>query len=531
MDVGLRIRFLAGVYHATPWFRYINEGAVEWPPSPWRVLRALAGVGMRKLGWSDRGVPQEWGELASKLSQTLPLYIVPPATQTHTRHPMPVPGKKKQILMDPFVVIDRDAELLVVWKEVELDESQRDLFERLAEGLAYLGRSESLIHAESLFEEEIHGTFNFLPVSGTSSVSGEILRVLAPKTPQEYADYRQNVQLPPELDAPDVGMSIIITNTNVLSGVERTSGRSKGTLLLPPAAKWVYYELRGTELMENTLQREEDLKMLPQMQVGVYSIVPQSKHGGGGVPVSSTLVVAEAVRRKLLGAASRVFGKSEIPLLFSGHSESSRRSAEGHKHIFILPVDTDNDGILDHVLVYAKQPFGDVLPLEDVLRTFGLAVGDVKVEGMGVPQFLVFMGAYSVEDMQERFSPWFKSSQCWESATPYYFSRHPKKSQIAFWKRELIKEIEEFHGLGKVKDVEILHPKHFKMLRDGTPRMTHLSTYKFIHKVGSARVRPAISLALGVRIHFNKPVKGPIMLGHGAHFGLGQFVGIPCPKA
>ena len=37
----LELRFPAGRYHATPWGRHVNEGAVEWPPSPWRIVRAL----------------------------------------------------------------------------------------------------------------------------------------------------------------------------------------------------------------------------------------------------------------------------------------------------------------------------------------------------------------------------------------------------------------------------------------------------------------------------------------------------------
>ena len=31
--------FPGGRYHATPWGSHVNEGLVEWPPSPWRLLR------------------------------------------------------------------------------------------------------------------------------------------------------------------------------------------------------------------------------------------------------------------------------------------------------------------------------------------------------------------------------------------------------------------------------------------------------------------------------------------------------------
>ncbi|MCL6446023.1 MAG: type I-U CRISPR-associated protein Cas5/Cas6, partial [Alicyclobacillus sp.] len=50
--IGLEFRFTAGTYHATPWQRHVNEADVEWPPSPWRVLRALIATWYRKAGYS-----------------------------------------------------------------------------------------------------------------------------------------------------------------------------------------------------------------------------------------------------------------------------------------------------------------------------------------------------------------------------------------------------------------------------------------------------------------------------------------------
>ncbi|HFQ89125.1 MAG TPA: type I-U CRISPR-associated protein Cas5/Cas6, partial [Desulfobulbus sp.] len=47
--LAIGFRFIAGRYHATPWGRHVNEAAVEWPPSPWRIVRALAATWHRKL--------------------------------------------------------------------------------------------------------------------------------------------------------------------------------------------------------------------------------------------------------------------------------------------------------------------------------------------------------------------------------------------------------------------------------------------------------------------------------------------------
>ena len=45
--IAISLRLIAGRYHATPWGRHVNEGAVEWPPSPWRILRALVATWKR----------------------------------------------------------------------------------------------------------------------------------------------------------------------------------------------------------------------------------------------------------------------------------------------------------------------------------------------------------------------------------------------------------------------------------------------------------------------------------------------------
>ena len=48
MPVIIKLRFPGGRYHATPWGRHVNEGAVEWPPSPYRLVRALYDAWKRK---------------------------------------------------------------------------------------------------------------------------------------------------------------------------------------------------------------------------------------------------------------------------------------------------------------------------------------------------------------------------------------------------------------------------------------------------------------------------------------------------
>lgn len=98
--IALEVEFLAGRFHATPWSRSVNEGEVEWPPSPWRILRALVAAYYLR-GETDLATLQG---LCDKLA-TAPQFILPPTSAAHTRHYMPDDKSGKTgLVLDAFVV-------------------------------------------------------------------------------------------------------------------------------------------------------------------------------------------------------------------------------------------------------------------------------------------------------------------------------------------------------------------------------------------------------------------------------------------
>src|SRR6266404_4683186 len=84
----LKLRFPGGRYHATPWGHHVNEGLIEWPPSPWRLLRALIACGFSSQGWTE--IPAQAQQLLDKLAAVFPSYRLPEASAAHSRHFMPV---------------------------------------------------------------------------------------------------------------------------------------------------------------------------------------------------------------------------------------------------------------------------------------------------------------------------------------------------------------------------------------------------------------------------------------------------------
>ena len=109
----LRVDFVEGRYHATPWDSHPNEGKVEWPPCPWRIQRALIS--------GFHAIQRDPQEFISKLP--LPSYYVPECSFGHTRHYMP----PKDLIFDAFAAVEQP---LYILYDVELSKEERRLLKR-----------------------------------------------------------------------------------------------------------------------------------------------------------------------------------------------------------------------------------------------------------------------------------------------------------------------------------------------------------------------------------------------------------------
>src|SRR5437764_14155659 len=108
MPVSVALTFPAGRFHATPWGHHVNEALPEWPPSPWRFLRALVAVWKRKLPHLTREIVEG---VLSELAAKPPAFCLPPATLGHTRHYMPLNTTEESDrtkVFDDFVSLPHD---------------------------------------------------------------------------------------------------------------------------------------------------------------------------------------------------------------------------------------------------------------------------------------------------------------------------------------------------------------------------------------------------------------------------------------
>src|SRR5574337_833496 len=185
-------KFLAGRYHATPWGRHVNEGAVEWPPSPWRILRALVATWRRTL--SD--LPQERVEPILRALAEPPEFLLPPASTGPARHFMPwdknwkpnEPDKAKTKVFDAFVAVSRETPLWVRWPQVSLGRNQRNTLACILTNLNTLGRSESWCQAELVNGADSPDRRACRPLQGDVPRNHEIVRLLCPDPTSAFAD-------------------------------------------------------------------------------------------------------------------------------------------------------------------------------------------------------------------------------------------------------------------------------------------------------------------------------------------------------
>ncbi len=132
MATTVRITLLSGRYGATPWDRSEHEGQVEYPPSPWRLLRAVLN-GAFSLTCRPGQLPQGCEALIKLLAQQPPTYHLPYGEFGQIRGFRPVyrnepilpldsytggyshPEKKRRSFIDSFLELGQGAALHVSW--------------------------------------------------------------------------------------------------------------------------------------------------------------------------------------------------------------------------------------------------------------------------------------------------------------------------------------------------------------------------------------------------------------------------------
>ena len=490
--LALSFTFPAGRYHATPWDRHVNEGAVAWPPEPWRILRGLIATWHCKVKYSGRYSEAALLGLIEALTQELPEYGLPTASHSHTRHYMPqFATDKTSLVLDAFTGVKRDEALTVVWPNAELSKDQVDLLDELLFVMGYLGRAESWVEAKRLTDApEVNCKPDATPLdTGTGELKGETVTLYAPLSPNEYQSLRQRF-LADKKSAKKLETTLPEGLLHALS-VDTAELRKQGWSQ-PPAARRVSY-VRPVDALRPRYATPRI--QVPDATTGSFIVV------GKPLPrVEEALRIGELMRMAVMSQAKRICGEDKVPAILSGHEmpEGNR-----HRHAFYLPWDSNHDGRIDRVVVHVPDGMeaDQQRIVESVRRLWSRDGGEWRlvlesIGGTGIANTLT------------------QPIRVWESVTPYLHPWHVKKhfGVVAQIKRECRERglpepaiLESFDKVEEGKNRE-RRPIHFRRFRNrrGFTQPDRLGSFW--------------------RLSFPEPVEGPLALGFACHFGLGLFV-------
>jgi CRISPR-associated protein Csb2 len=489
--IGISMTFLAGRFHATPWGHHVNEGAVEYPPSLWRLLRSLVATfhRARPAGVSEEQLMRIVNALAAP-----PAFRLPVAATAHTRHYDAANGGIK--FFDTFISLDPASPLVWLWKDADLDAGDRAALAALLEYLGTFGRAESWCEAMLLdnasaevsfagevFEREENSAWS-APLGDEESLRGcEPVRVLMP-------------------DA--VGVELM------KALLDDTGAMRKRKQLEPPHSRWMTYT-RPLDLL-TPRQAKAPRRMHKEVKVACFAL------DSNVLPlVQDTLPFCESVRWAIL-KFRKAMADAPFSEILTGKEADERTPLKGHAHAHYIVTDEDDDGRIDHLTIYAARGF-DEHDLEAIGR-----LRKIYRHGETHEIFTVLIGLGEVSDFADKFqsvesnAPILQAAQRWRSVTPFVLPRfatrgagkgaRPRDTAIEQLRREA-------HVRGLPEIISFEETKGYIAKNRPLVRWLEFKTRRLNGRTG-------YGLA-GFEIEFAKEVQAPLALGFGAHFGLGLF--------
>lgn len=532
----IELQFPTGKWHATPWGRQVNEGAVEWPPAPWRILRALLATWHQK----HHDVPEEsMRELIFSLAATLPVYHLPATSQGHTRHYMPIANGNKTKIFDTFLAISPESSVILHWPDVTLSDSLSQILDRLLESMSYFGRAESWVFAS---RSDWDGKANARPLDEAGVASGEeLVRLLAPADCDGYQQWRsQNVEETKayklaEKQAKAVAQGKAAETAKLTKkDLERleasvpvdlfeslhadTSDFRNAGWNRPPGSEWIPYvrDKNFTPVRRSVLAKKTQRTTVARFAVA----------GAVRPRLTEALPLAERVRQALIKISD---GADTFVGRDTASSENSLSRGHGHAHVFCESND-DQQGRVTHISIYADWTFDEteVNALRRWKKTWGKGGHDLQYVLIGLGTPCDFGGL----DERKGESPIFSTAATWKSMTPFVPADHLRrqyrlddpdeilrceKDLFRIIRKELTRRSWLAASASQLRTVKLL-PRNARLGNSRSPVL------KFRRQRNSGGGRRGNSCGFGLTLNFSEPVTGPIALGYASHFGLGLFV-------
>jgi len=522
--IHVEFRFPGGRYHATPWGHHVNEGLVEWPPSPWRIIRAFVATAYTKLGMTDP-IPLEHPlrKLVAALAAQAPSYSAAPCPTTHSRHYMPLGGKdgKTTLILDACAVPESEP-LIVSWA-VELDGDCLNLLHRIVGAIGYLGRAESWVEGRLLStNSDVPDDHRITPHEDgmNKGPRWEQVSLLAPILADEYArlfeEFSRKVDASNPMPDGKIKPTAALLNKRAAALAPYPADlfdcltRDTSFFQLhgwsqPPGSRRLLYWRPSHCLTTAPIRAARSVQDSTPVEAVLLALASDTRRHEVLPLLSRALPQAELLHRSLAskigngrpGACPVLTGKDDTGTPLKGHQ---------HLHIISLNLDSREPGRLDHFLLWA--PMGIDAPAQRKI----LAVRKTYTKGGEKPLFVTVAGMGSLKDFRPLLGDKILgSSHVWISRTPFVPPRFVKKQGANTVEGQVLSELA---SRGLKARVDLL------TYNEVTERHLH----RFVRLRRAVEKQPPQNCFYGVKLTFEEPVHGPLSLGYASHFGLGLFV-------
>lgn len=548
--LAISLKFPTKRFHATPWGRQVNEGAVEWPPSPWRLLRSLVATWHHKFP----DVPEaEARELIERLASA-PRFALPAASQGHTRHYMPLINDDRTKVFDTFIAVEPEDAVIAVWSDVELPAKQRELLGKLLGAMTYFGRAESWVCGELL--DDVNGDADVVPheLGQPAPPDRELVRTLAPISAAEHVEwYAQTREQHRQRKLSELATVAAMKG----KPVDKVKLTKKDEQMIDESLPGTLFDALHADTAE---LRKAGWNQPPGSHwinyarpANAFSPEPRARRGtsrGGGLPtvarfavcgsvrplLTDAIMIGEQVRHVVMGCSRKVRADDNAAAVFSGKCEDGSPLTAGHRHAHFLCEAASGDGRISHVTIFAPMGFD-----ADDGRAFGRLARSGIWGRDGYDLQLVFLGLGRPEEfggLNEKAgqSRVLATASIWESRTPYVLTRHltrrgmpsleaiaadPKlRNELTEAVRHELAQRSQFCGFAQDVAIEPM----VDLKRAGTNLGGHFTSWlKFRRQRVHGRGIRAGAGGFGFRLTFPNSVTGPIAIGYGCHFGLGLF--------
>lgn len=509
MPVTLKLTFPGGRYHATPWGRHVNEGVPEWPPAPWRLLRALVAVWKRTLP----ELPEDQVRRILSALIAPPRFHLPPHRVAHSRHYMPWEKKNpadRTLVFDTFISVGRSDPVFIHWDNAELTVEDQTTLSKWVQNLTSLGRAEGWAEAE-VSRTTPSVVWNCVPSDGTDPSP---IPVLCPDPVTVFSDEHYPKKLRKGERLFDCPRWHLCLDTETIHA-ERWPR--------VPGTQWVSYT-HSPDSPAASVTTRTPVSTSPRVSLPT---VARFRLDAPVLPlVTDTVRVAEGFRRAVMSrfqkwceqhpetAESYRCTNSErfaSPVLSGKSADGQMRTDHGHAH-YLPTVGTDRLRVT-HMTIWAPSGFatGESAVLTGLRR--------VRVDGEEYQVQLIGLG--QPEDFTADL---FRRSAVWESATPAigpaFVGRSGRERSL---RKSIRRQLRRMVDLGHLPELPELEGPWLQWPdgRNPSPR-----EYRRSRSRGGAAEGGWHRPFGAFRLKFSAAVSGPIVLGYGSHYGLGLFLPI-----